>query len=248
MNITVPSRFAPLLLLTLGWLAAAPALAQQTNGAIQPPNYNKSNIAPGEFQAYNTFDYRYEGLVGTPYLQKGWTLATVTLADKRVLQGTPSRYDVYRQLLVVKPYAGKKDSVWLDANRMDGFVLQPTLPGQPERVFQPFAEAPEAAKRTAFVEVLYRSPSGYTLLKLPRKLMVKANYQGGYAADRRFDELVDRTEYYLRRPDGSVMEVKLSRKSLAGAAPALTALGQSKKDVKTEQDAVELLRSAEPAK
>ncbi|MCC3159326.1 hypothetical protein LJ737_18940 [Hymenobacter sp. 15J16-1T3B] len=237
-----------LLLLVTGSLAATPALAQQTPAGSQPANYNKTNITPGEFQAYNTFDYRYEGLVGTPYLQKGWTQAKVTLADKRQLTGAPARYDVYRRVLVVQPYANKKDSVWLDASRMHEFTLLSPLPGQPERHFVPFAEAPEAEKRTAFVEELYRGPSGYALLKLPRKVMVKANYQGAYAADRRFDELVDRTEYYLRRPDGSAVEVKLTQKSIAGAAPALTALGQSKRNVKTEQDAVELLRSADAAK
>ncbi|GAB3824286.1 hypothetical protein [Hymenobacter jeollabukensis] len=248
MNTTFQPRLSQLLLLGFA-LGVTPAVAQQTtNGAAQPANYNKTNIAPGEFQAYNTFDHRYEGLVGTPYLSKGWSMAKVTLADKRELAGAPARYDVYRRVLVVQPYANKKDSVWLDANRMKEFSLLPVLPGQAERRFLPFAEAPDAEKRTAFVEVLYQGASGYALLKLPRKLMVKANYQGGYAADRRFDELVDRTEYYLRRPDGSVVEVKLNQKSIAGAAPALAALGQTKRTVKTEQDAVELLRAADPAK
>ncbi|RAK69585.1 hypothetical protein [Hymenobacter edaphi] len=247
MNTTFQHRLGRLLLLGAS-LTATPALAQQTPANSQPPNFNKTNITPGEFQAYNTFDYRYEGLVGTPYLEKGWTRAKLTLADQRKLEGTPARYDVFRRVLVVQPYANKKDSVWLDASRMREFTLAPVVPGQPERHFVPFAEAPDADKRTAFVEELYRGASGYALLKLPRKVMVKANYQGAYAADRRFDELVDRTEYYLRRPDGSAVEVKLSQKSIAGAAPALSALGQSKRSVKTEQEAVELLRSADTAK
>lgn len=246
MNTHFQPRLAGLLL-GLSCLAATPALAQQPTN--QPSaNYNKTNITPGEFQSYNTFDHRYDGLVGTPYLQKGWTLAKVTLNDKRQLQGAPSRYDVYRRLLVVQPYANRKDSVWLDAARMSEFTLMPLLPGQPERRFVPFADAPDADKRTAFVEELYRGANGYALLKLPRKVMVKANYQGSYSADRRYDELVDRTEYYLRRPDNSVVEVKLSQKSLAGAAPAWPALVQAKRNVKTEQEAVELLRAAEAGK
>jgi hypothetical protein len=248
MNTPFPRRFFGALLAG-GCLLSLPALAQQPAGQpARPQNYNKTNLTPNEFQAYNTFDHRYEGLVGTPYLNKGWTLAKVTLADKRELASAPARYDVYRRLLVVQPYAGKKDSVWLDATRMKEFSLLPVLPGQAERRFVPFAEAPDAEKRNTFVEVLYQGANGYSLLKLPRKLMVKANYQGGYAADRRFDELVDRTEYYLRRPDGSVAEVKLSQKSLAAAAPALTALAQTKRNVKTEQDAVEALRAAEAGK
>ncbi|RTQ52168.1 hypothetical protein EJV47_03845 [Hymenobacter gummosus] len=229
-------------------LLTLPALAQQTSAPAQQQNFNKTNITPGEFQAYNTFDHRYDGLVGTPYLQKGWTPAKVKLADKRELVGAPARYDVYRRVLVVQPYAGKKDSVWLDVTRMSEFTLLPAVPGQPERLFVPFASAPDAEKKAAFVEVLYQGTSGHALLKLPRKVMVKANYQGGYAADRRFDELVDRSEYYLRRPDGSAVEVKLSQKSLAGAAPTLAALGQTKRNIKTEQDAVEALRAAEAGK
>lgn len=228
-------------------LLALPALAQQP-ATVQQQNYNRSNLNTGEFQAYNTFDYRYEGLSGTPYLQKGWMPANVTLADQRELKGVPSRYDVYRQVLVVQPYAGKKDSVWLDVTRMKRFALQPVLPGQAERLFLPFADAPEAEKRKGFVEVLYQGSNGYSLLKLPRKVMVKANYEGAYAADRRFDELVNRVEYYLRRPDNSVVEVKLTRKSLAGAAASLPGLAQSKREVKTEEDAVALLRSVEAGK
>ncbi|GAB2952150.1 hypothetical protein GCM10027048_16500 [Hymenobacter coalescens] len=251
-HLRTSSRFIGLLF--FGGLLTTAAQAQQgstpaaASASQAAANYNKANILTTEFQAYNTFDHRYEGLVGTPYLQKGWTMAQVTMADKRELNSIPARYDVYRQLLVVQPYANRKDSVWLDAARMSRFKLLPALPGQAERVFEPFTESSDPKLRTAFVEVLYRSPAGYALLKLPRKLMVKASYQGGYAADRRFDELVDRTEYYLRRPDGSVAEVKLNRKSLATAAPTLGALGQSKRDVKTEQDAVELLQAAESGK
>lgn len=230
-----------------GSLLAVPALAQPS-AAQQQINNNKTNITPGEFQAYNTFDYRYEGLIGTPYLSKGWGKARLTLADKRELTGAPARYDVYRRVLVVQPYENKRDSVWLDASRMREFTLLPLVAGMPERHFVVFADAPDAEKRTAFVEELYRGANGYALLKLPRKVMVKASYQGAYAADRRFDELVDRADYYLRRPDGSVVEVKLSQKSIAGAAPAWPALAQAKRNVKTEQDAVELLTLAEAAK
>ena len=239
----IKSYLLTALLLSCGTVA----LAQQT-AKSSTANYNKTNITPGEFQAYNTFDYRYEGLMGTPYLQKGWGKAKLTLADKREVAGAPARYDVFRRVLVVQPYENKKDSVWLDASRMQEFTLLPLVPGMPERHFVPFTDAPEEEKRTAFVEELYRGANGYALLKLPRKVLVKANYQGAYAADRRFDELVDRTDYYLRRPDGTATEVKLSQKSIAGAAPAWPALTQTKRNVKTEQDAVELLRGAETGK
>lgn len=231
------------------FVCAGVAQAQQKPAAAQSAaNYNKTNLTPGEFQAYNTFDYRYEGLIGTPYLSTGWGKAKLTLADKREVVGAPARYDVFRRVLVVQPYENKKDSVWLDASRMQEFTLLPLVPGMPERHFVPFTEAPEAEKRTAFVEELYRGANGYALLKLPRKVMVKANYQGAYAADRRFDELVDRTEYYVRRPDGTATEVKLNQKSIASAAPAWPALAQTKRSVKTEQDAVELMRAAEAGK
>ncbi|OON65820.1 hypothetical protein B0919_23305 [Hymenobacter sp. CRA2] len=208
-------------------------------------NANKTNIVPGEFQAYNSFDHRYEGIVGTPYLIKGWTPTTLQLVDKRQVDNVPARYDVYRQVLVIRP-DNKSDSVWLDATRLTGFVLPPLLSGQPARVFQPFADAPQPDQRRAFAEVLYQGAAGYTLLKLPRKILVKANYQGGYAADRRYDELVDRNTYFLRRPDGTVAEVKLNRKSLAAAAGSLQpGLSSSKADIKTEQDAVQALQAAE---
>jgi hypothetical protein len=236
-------------LLTLGVLLAFSASAQQPAPPApgNPPNLNKTNIVPGEYQTYFAFDHRYQGVQGTPYLMKGWTPANVVLADKRFVENVPARYDAYRRYLIIQPNGGK-DSLWLDASRVSEFSFAPVVPGQPSRVFRVFAEAPDASQRSAYVEVLHQGP-GYALLKLPRKNLIKANYEAAFSADRRFDEFIDRTTYFLRRPDGSVVETKLSRKALISAAPALQAeLNAVKADVKTEQDAVSLLGNVDKAK
>jgi hypothetical protein len=246
MHILARYRLAALATVSCLLLTTA-ATAQQGRVPASPANVNKTNIAPGEFQTFFVFDHRYEGVQGTPYLMKGWTLANVLLNDKRLVEGVPARYDVYRRLLIIQPNGGK-DSLWLDATRLSEFVFPAVLPGQPDRRFRLFLEAPDVNQRAAFVEVLHRGP-GYELLLLPRKALIKANYQGSYSADRRYDELIDRNTYFLRRPDNSVVEVKLSRKSLLSAAPDLQAsLGTNKAEVKTESDAVNLLQSLDKAK
>lgn len=250
MSIRFAHRIAGLL--TLGGLltftaSAQPGTVPAKPAPASPANLNKTNIAPGEFQTFFAFDHRYEGIQGTPYLLKGWTTANIVLADKRYVENVPARYDAYRRYLIVRPNGGK-DSVWLDANRVSEFSFLPVLTGQPNRVFRVFADAPDVTQRSAYVEVLHQGP-GYALLKLPRKNLVKANFESAYSADRRFDEFVDRVSYFLRRPDGSVVELKLSRKGLISAAPALQAeLSASKADVKTEQEAAALLSSVDKVK
>ncbi len=61
----------------------------------------------------------------------------------------------------------------------------------------------------------------YSLLKRYDKIVRKANYSGSYTSGERYDELEDKSFYYLRRPDATLLPIKLSLKALQAAAPDL---------------------------
>lgn len=161
------------------------------------------------------------GLIGSPYVDSRWLPARLQMASGLPLAPVPLKYDVLNRRLLMLPY-NRKDSLILDDRRLVSFELQePARGAQPARLrkFRRFAEAPVATQKAEYVEVLHEG--SYSLLKRYAKTLRKANYQGAYSSGERYDEVEDKTTYYLRRPDGVVVPVKLGLKPLQAAAPAL---------------------------
>lgn len=173
---------------------------------------NIKNLVEGS--AFVRFDNRYEGVRGTPYLIPSWLPGSVQLASKVPLPELKLKYDANQRLLLLLRNA--KDSIYLDMNRIESFVLNDPTKTQP-RAFKRFYDAPDPAMRREYFEVLV--PGNYSLLKLQRKTLQKASFAGAYSADRRYDELVDQTDYFVRTADGRLQPLKLNAKALTAALP-----------------------------
>lgn len=184
------------------------------------------------------------GLVGSPYADNRWLPARITLNNQLPLVPMPLKYDVLEHRLLMRTLARPPDSLQLNDRQVVRFVLQePASAAAParQRVFRRFAEAPAPKDRTDYVEVLHEGR--YTLLKHYVRTMQKANYQGAYSTDRRYDEIEDKSVYYLRTPETALLPVKLGLKPLQAAAPALagalkTAVATQKPKTDAEWSAV----------
>ncbi|SMC00492.1 hypothetical protein SAMN00120144_1246 [Hymenobacter roseosalivarius DSM 11622] len=187
-----------------------------------------------------SFDNRYEGVRGTPYLVAAWVPGTIQLASKVHLPETKLKYDANQRLLLM--LRGPKDSTYVDMNKIEGFVLRDPTRTQP-RAFQRFYDAPDPVLRREYFEVL--APGNYSFLKLQRKTLQKASYSGAYSADRRYDELLDQTDYYIRTADGRLQPLKLNSKALQAALPEHAAQIQvelkKRPALRTEADFVALI-------
>jgi len=51
------------------------------------------------------------------------------------------------------------------------------------------------------------------------KNFITADYKGAYSADRRYDEYVNDTKYYIKGSEGIFQQVQLNKKSIARAIP-----------------------------
>lgn len=163
-----------------------------------------------------------EGVKGSPYVDNRWLPAYLTLASKVALAPVPLKYDVLNQRLLMRPVNRPTDSLELDDKLVVRFELEePSLEagGKRRRVFRRFEEAPEPRQRAAYVEVLHEGR--YSLLKRYAKTLRKANNVGAYNTAERYDELEDKSVYYLRQPTGALVPVKLNLKALQAAAPDL---------------------------
>ncbi|MBX0290216.1 hypothetical protein K3G63_07185 [Hymenobacter sp. HSC-4F20] len=178
-----------------------------------------------------------EATKGSPYADNRWLPARLRMTNNVPLAPVPLKYDVLNQRLLMRPVNRPNDSLQLDDRLLASFELEEsTLVGTRKRTFRRFTEAPVPAQRAEYVEVLHQGK--YALLKRYGKALRKADYQGAYSTDRRYDEIEDKPTYYLRRPDGSVEPVKLTLKAMQAAAPELaSALKAAPKSSSAKTDA-----------
>jgi len=233
-----------LLLVLLGLLCTENAISQNNNLSNSPNiQENLNSIVKGS--AGMTMDNRYEGITGTPYLVPRWLSATVTTRQKKVVEALPLKYDVLGQHLLMRD-PQKGDSMLLDDNAIASFVLSDPSRIPEKREFRRFLEAPNPAQAREFVEVLHQGK--HTLLKQYSKEIQKASYKGAYGADRRSDDIRDKTTYYLLSAGKAAVPVKLSLKALQAAAPELAAALKdeaSKRPARTEVDLVAVLAAVD---
>lgn len=177
------------------------------------------------------------GVNGSPYLDKRWLPARLQMANKIELAPVPLKVDVLERRLLMRPFNRPNDSLVLDDRLLVGFTLDEPAGLQPARVrkFRRFVEAPVASQQMEFVEIVHEGK--FTLLKRYAKTLRQANYQGAYSTGNRYDEIEDKTQYYLKRFDGTLVPLKLTLKMLQAAAPQLAAplkaaprAGQAKTD------------------
>ena len=191
-----------------------------------------------------------DGIKGSPYADDQWRMAQITLSNNLPLAPVPIKYDVLSQRLLMHKATPSPDSLQLDDRLVQQFVLlkpiKAGLAARP-RIFRRFAEAPNPGERTDYVEVLHQG--SYTLLKRHLRTLKKADIQGAYSSNSRYDEIQDHSEYFIASADAPAKPVKLNLKSLESAYPSLqSSLKQAAagKPLRSEADWVLVLDLADP--
>jgi hypothetical protein len=137
-----------------------------------------------------TFDTRYEGVKGSPNVFEYWNPGEVHMRNKGRIAIAQMNYNCFQNEIV---YLDPKSFEQMILNKylVDFFrifsedtvlFVSVTFPGEPEPVF---------------AQVLYNRNS--QVYKVYKKEFLQANYEGGYSADRRYDEFVDKYDLYFRK-------------------------------------------------
>ena len=187
---------------------------------------------------------------GSPYAIDQWLTGRLRLASNVRLAPLPLKYDVLNRRLLMRENYQSRDSLQLNDTQVVSFALdEPATPLAPARtrLFQRFTDSPDVGYRSAYAEILHQGR--YTLLKVYAKRLIMADYQSPYGANRRENEIENRQLYFLRRPDASVVPVKLNLRALMAAAPDLAAkLAQASPTPKTDADWTATLSTADATK
>lgn len=186
-----------------------------------------------------TFDMRYEGVKGTPYIFKDFRQGEVFLKDKNKVTINDLNYNCFENEIIYMDPATDVIRL-LNKFQVDLFTIQD---GDKILTFVPLKLEDDA--ETIFAEVLYNK--GSIAYKVYEKEWVKANYEGGYSADRAYDEFVDKYDlYFLKKGDNILYKAKKSKKQVLEAFPDQESeissfIKSNKLDLKEDESLVKLL-------
>ncbi len=199
-------------LVTFTYLLNVSLAAAQREGVDAQQNLNA--LGGMGSNMVRTFDTRYSGIRGTPFLLPYWCSTEVVFKDGRRFAEVPLKYDVYQNHIVIRRPQG--DSVILNAAAISHFTLQDVATGR-SYVFKklPLLPGDQARLQDKFLQVIQEGKNSLVVSR--GKTIVKADYKGAYNTGRAYDELIDNTQYYLLRPDGSLADIRLNRKSVLEA-------------------------------
>lgn len=195
------------------------ALAQETNviNAIATNTMPRVSGTPsGTLTTMGAYDLRYEGTKGSKYFIDEWLSGELVFVKEgtKAPKTVPLKYDSNRKELLFKRSVG--DSIVVNPAQITGFILNDIK----HNVSYPFVKF-EGLKTeggtipVAYLMVLYKNKT--SLLKYVSKIMQKANYSSVSNVDRRYDEYLDNSEYFIQKPDGSLTRAKLKKNAVVKA-------------------------------
>ena len=165
-----------------------------------------------------TYDNRYEGVKGNPFLNEDWQVGAFVLTDGSTHENLPLRYDILSDELhfqnkmkiasVVPPDRLKKFTLRGEGAEEDWHFTK-------AKYFESLEGVLEADK---ILQLLY--DNGYQLVAVRYKAIKKADYQGGYSRNKPYDEITEISpKYYLLKPGEPAEKIKPKKKSLMKAFP-----------------------------
>ncbi len=181
------------------------AAQKPQNGQAAFDNLSKlgANNTTGNsgINAIQVYDERYKGVKGTPFLQDEWAEGSIYMANQ-IFSGLALKYDIYKQQLWVK----SNDKVMVvsgyDLSKFELLVFQ-----EQPRTFSKL----KSSSRDVFYEVLEEGT--FTLLKLHEKTFQKANYEGAFTVNNKYDEFRYKHRYFVLTTEGNLHSLKLGKQA-----------------------------------
>jgi len=229
------------IIITLALIVSLPCSAQNIS---VPEDYEaKENLrelgsmdGTGNVQ---TFDNRYKGVKGTPYVFEEFHPGEVYLKTKNKVAVQDLNYNCFENEIVYMDPATKVIRL-MNRFQVDLFTIRD---GDRVLTFVPVKLGDD--EQTIFAEVLYNK--GSDVYKVYGKEWLKANYEGGYSADRRYDEFVDKYDlYFIKEGENMLYKAKKSKKQVIAAFPdhekeISSYIKSNKLDLKEDSSLVKLL-------
>jgi hypothetical protein len=168
-----------------------------------------SSLGHGTIQ---TFDTRYEGVKGSPYLYEDWQKGAVLISGTAEPQPALLNYECVNGQLLVRMSDGLPSSLPVDA--VKAFLIADESQSDGFNFF--VSDTGEKGGKT-FYQVIYNENT--VLYQHLKKHFKPADYQRAYNPDRRFDEFEWDIQYFIKKENGVPEKVKLNPKAIVKLFP-----------------------------
>lgn len=184
------------------------ALAQSTETMTREEYIRQLGGNQGVAGIVPNFDNRYSGIEGSPFLNEVFGKGTVYLKDGRVVEVDEINLDLYSNMVQVVPPRTNVPIV-LNNDSFEKVLIKAGAPGEYDQEFY-FREKQGKAKE-GFYELVSEDLG---LFVYHKKALRKANYTGGYSAQRTSDLFYSEPIVYYVKDGGKMRKLKSSPKAM----------------------------------
>lgn len=205
------------LLIPIFLLVNIVAFAQQNNttpSGYQPPKAVNRAVYTGHYDPLFTqaFNNRYEGIKGTPFFLDSWGVGQLELNNNTLYEGLKLKYNVVENTLEVLDKEGIR--LTIKAEHLNNFSIIDSA-GLNKYSFKKFNAytGVDQSLKDKFYQTLYEGKKA-SLVALPSKTFVKAEYSGAYNMGRTADEFINMKVYFFMKENKDLQKLKLNRRNL----------------------------------
>ena len=175
-----------ILLLTLQFFTLN---AQEIQGVDAQENLFQIGGAAVSSGVVRKFDHRYEGIKGSPFYVGEWLRGSISLADGQKLDFVEMKYNAYEDELIIKKNSSQ---YYFPKDKIISFTLYEHQNGINARfVLQHHYKHFDDLQ---FYRIV--SEGKTSILELTKVIFEKADFQGAYSNDKRYDEFKQYAELY----------------------------------------------------
>lgn len=194
-----------------------------------------SSLGHGTIQ---TFDTRYEGVKGTPYLYEDWQKGAIMVSGVVEPQPALINYDCVNGQLLVRLSDGSPAA--LPVEYIPAFLISDPMQSDGFAFF--VSDSDQKGNRT-FYKVIYNEKT--ILYQHLKKHFKPADYQRAYNPDRRFDSFEWEKQYFIKTGN-TTEKIKSNPKSILKFFPGKEKeinryLSENKINIRNEEEIIRLL-------
>lgn len=183
--------------------------AQESSGNDAQENIFKIGGIDVNSGIVRKFDNRYEGVKGSPFYMDEWSAGAIDLVDGTTTSNVRLKYNQYEDELIIQQSAGL--AYYLPKEKIGSFTVE-----DERKQSKLFIKKNHHKKKdeTQFYRVL--SAGEVYLLEYTKVVFEKANFEGGYSNDKKFDDFKKYPSYYYLTKDADT-PIKLKQSTNAVA-------------------------------
>jgi hypothetical protein len=189
--------------------------AQPISGNDAQENLYKLGGTEASTGVVRKFDNRYEGVKGSPFWFDSWAAGTVILENDQQIENVQLKYNAYEDELIVNKL--NDGAYYLPKKSVKSFLLQ----DQTSKKNISFIKYIHPKKNTEsqYYRVIFTG--SINLVEYMKVVFEKADFEGGYSNDKRYDEFKKYPGYYYYSKSLLIpQKLKLNPKAISRIFPA----------------------------